>query len=297
MRVRRLALVAVAAVALAAPLGLARGKSSKASTSTVKALRKAKWAGNVSVSFGGGKIRYRSDGIPNAGELSEYAVPNPGVGMGIPSASNSHAAPASQVVKAQDYGFSISTSPRKLKATTAAPLGAIGVMISGAVLFNPYEADNTTVAMASNFTVKDSSGNEVPFLDPCNGHPNPNGQYHYHGLPPCVTSQVDKGKGPSHIIGLAFDGFPIYGDRDVHGKRVKAGKLDRCNGITSPTPEFPKGIYHYVLLNTPTAQSSMRCFHGRFSSATARTVRRQVLYCALEAKRPESSGADQARKS
>jgi hypothetical protein len=280
MRGGRLALVAVALLAVAAPLGLASAKSSAKATSTAEALRKAKWASNVSVSVGGGKMTWRSNGIPNAGVLGEYAVPSGGA-MGNPSPSNSHAAPSSQAVKSQNYNFSITTSPRKLKKTTAAPLGAIGVMISGAVLFNPYEADNTTAALAANFTVKDSSGNDVPFIDPCNGHPNPTGQYHYHGLPPCVTAQVDKANGPSHIIGVAFDGFPIYGDRNIKGKQVTASQLDACNGITSKTPEFPKGIYHYVLLNVASPRSSLNCLHGSFTRAAASAVRRQVLYCAL----------------
>ena len=55
---------------------------------------------------------------------------------------------------------------------------------------------------------------------------------------------------------------PIYGDRDVHGRRIRPAQLDRCNGITSPTPEFPHGIYHYVLLDVPSAKSSIDCFRG-----------------------------------
>ena len=135
-------------------------------------------------------------------------------------------------------------------------------MISGAALFNPYEGDGTTVAMASNFTVDDSDGNTWAFLDSCNGHPTPMGAYHYHALPTCVTSQVDTAGGPSHIIGVAFDGYPIYGDRDAAGKHITAAQLDTCGGITSPTPEFPNGIYHYVLLQATNATSSIRCFTG-----------------------------------
>jgi hypothetical protein len=279
MRVRRLTLVAVALLAVAAPLGISSAKSRSKATSTAKPLRKAKWAADVSISAGGGKLTWRSDGIPNAGVLSEYAVPDGGAGMGNPSASNSHAAPSSQIVRSQNYDFSITTSPRKLKRTTAAPLGAIGVMISGAVLFNPYEADNTTAALAANFAVKDSSGNDAPFIDPCNGHPNPMGQYHYHGLPACVTAQVDKANGPSHIIGVAFDGFPIYGDRNIKGKQVKQSRLDACNGITSKTPEFRGGIYHYVLLDVASSRSSLNCLHGKFTRAAAAAVSRQVSYC------------------
>jgi hypothetical protein len=80
-----------------------------------------------------------------------------------------------------------------------------------------------------------------------------------------VTSQVDQANGPSHIIGYAFDGFPVYGDRDINGQPIKPETLDECNGIESPTPEFPGGIYHYVLLEVATVQSTIRCLHGKIS--------------------------------
>ncbi len=88
------------------------------------------------------------------------------------------------------------------------------------------------------------------------------GQYHYHGLPTCITSVVDGASGPSHLIGVAFDGFPIYGSRDSHSNLITASQLDSCNGIFSPTPEFPQGIYHYVLLSAPGTASSIKCFAG-----------------------------------
>lgn len=143
----------------------------------------------------------------------------------------------------------------------------IGVIVSGATLFNPYEGDGTTVATASNFFVKASDGTKVWFLDTCNGHPTPRGQYHYHALPVCITKKVDKANGPSHVLGIAFDGYPIYGDRDMHVKKIAAAKLDRCNGLTSATPEFPSGVYHYVLLNVATSRSSIRCFTGKVNAS------------------------------
>lgn len=148
-------------------------------------------------------------------------------------------------------------------------MGPIGAMISGTVLFNPYEG-NGGVATMDNFSVKNSKGEDVYFLDSCNGHPQPMmGDYHYHALPTCITQVVDKEGGPSHLIGMAFDGFPIYGDRAMDGGKIMATQLDACNGITSPTPEFPNGIYHYVLLDTKDSTSSIRCFSGT-SSVTMR---------------------------
>lgn len=222
------------------------------------ALQGAKWASNVTVTIADGKFRFVSDGLPNHERQAEYALPNAGVR--VPDASTATA--GADPTKAQSYDFQIPTVPVKAASPTDSSLGTIGVMISGAALFNPYEGDATTVAMSSNFTVKNAKGEDVAFLDLCNGHPTPMGQYHYHALPKCVTSQVDADGGPSHVIGVAFDGYLIYGDRDATGAQITKDQLDSCNGITSATPEFPGGVYHYVLLDTPDSTSSIRCFTG-----------------------------------
>ncbi len=226
-------------------------------------LEGAKWAANVKVTIADGKFRFMSDGLPNHERQAEYALPNAGVR--VPDASTATA--GADPTTAQSYDYSIPTVPTKAASPTDASLGTIGVMISGAALFNPYEGDGSTVAMASNFTVKNAKGEDVAFLDSCNGHPTPMGQYHYHALPKCVTSQVDTKAGPSHIIGVAFDGYLIYGDRDANGAVVTKDQLDSCNGISSPTPEFPSGVYHYVLLDTSDATSSIRCFTGTIDAS------------------------------
>jgi hypothetical protein len=63
-------------------------------------------------------------------------------------------------------------------------------------------------------------------------------------------------------LGIAFDGFLIYGNRDINGKVVSSSQLDQCNGIKSPTPEFPAGIYHYVLTEEKSNRSTINCFAG-----------------------------------
>jgi YHYH protein len=234
------------------------GSTESAEGSTADGLMLASWGDNVSVSFGDGAIRYVSDGIPNHDRQAEYAVPTAGVR--VPDASSAVAAADPTV--AQSYDFTITTNPVLADEPTSTSLGTIGVMISGAALFNPYEGDGSTVATASNFTVLNDAGQKVAFLDTCNGHPTPTGTYHYHALPRCITAVVDEEGGPSHILGVAFDGFPIYGDRALDGTQLTADDLDECSGITSATPEFPDGIYHYVLLDTADSTSSIRCFSG-----------------------------------
>ena len=263
----RAALIVATSVAVAAigTTGLALAASSGGSATTAAAanttagLKKAKWGANVKITYGKANIRYRSNGLPNHARQAEYALPNAGVQ--VPTAAIAYA--AADPTRAQSYDFTIPANPKKAASTTPTSLGTIGVMISGAALFNPYEGDGSTVATAENFTVKNAQGKDVAFLDSCSGHPTPMGDYHYHALPTCITAKVDTKTGPSHLIGLAFDGFPIYGDRDINGKQITKAKLDKCNGITSATPEFPQGIYHYVLLKTKDSRSSIRCFSGK----------------------------------
>jgi hypothetical protein len=77
---------------------------------------------------------------------------------------------------------------------------------------------------------------------------------------------VDHENGPSHLIGVALDGFPIYGDKDMNGQTIAPQRLDACNGIHSPTPEFPQGVYHYVLPSgVKEHNASLRCYGGDIS--------------------------------
>jgi hypothetical protein len=232
--------------------------------STIAAVKSAKWNPTVKLTYSSKSIIMQPTGIPNHARDAFYAVPKAGVVVPDATTANIIADPT----KAQAYKFTIPTTPKYSAKVSSTSLGSIGVMISGAVLYNPFEGDGKTVAMANNFTVTNSAGITASFVDKCAGHPTPDiGAYHYHGLPNCVTAKVDKVSKPSHIIGFALDGFPIYGDRDNKGKQVTAKNLDQCNGVNNATPEFPKGIYHYVLLGTADARSSIACFHGEVDTS------------------------------
>lgn len=164
--------------------------------------------------------------------------------------------------------------PTKAPMPTAINAGAIGALISGAVLFGAAEIVGhraTTLKDNTSYTFQGSDGQTVTarFIDHCNGHPTPinaGNAYHYHGLSNCVTAMVDRDNGPSHLIGVALDGFPIYGDRDMNGQTIDPTRLDACNGISSPTPEFPRGVYHYVLPSgVKEHNAAMRCYSGNLS--------------------------------
>ena len=265
MKKKVLALTGLAVIALnSVVFYAASAASTPKSVATSTAIKAAKWNPTVKLTYSKSSVLMQPTGIPNHARDAYYAVPN--AGIVVPDATTANI--IKDPTKAQSYNFTIPTTPKYSSKVTSTSLGSIGVMISGAVLYNPFEGDGKTVAMANNFTITNSAGITASFVDKCTGHPTPGiGAYHYHGLPSCVTAKVDKVSKPSHIIGFALDGFPIYGDRDNKGKQVTAKNLDKCNGVNSATPEFPKGIYHYVLLGTADARSSIACFHGEVDAS------------------------------
>jgi hypothetical protein len=249
-----------------------KGNQGESLDDTTEAVRNTQWGDNVTITVGDGSFRYQANSIPNHTLNAEYVMPdNFTTCVPHPTTECTHIEPIDQAVVAVPIDVKIPTKPLKVAETSSSSFGAMGVLISGSPIYNPYEGEGVTVAMNANFTLTNPEGLLVPFMDDCNGHPapHPREQYHYHGLPPCVIEQVDQENGPSHIIGFGFDGFPIYGDRDINGKLIDPQTLDECNGIDSPTPEFPNGIYHYILLNVPTVQSTIRCLHGKLDAPLA----------------------------
>ena len=192
--------------------------SSESSTgdgsSTADAVANAMWGDNVSLDLNGDTVTITSDGIPNHEYPDQWAAPN--------------------------------------ETTTDTDFGLIGLIISGAALFDPYEGGGG-VALDGNFDL-----NGVFFIDACNGHPQNQGAYHYHGVPYCITDVVDVAGEHSTMIGVLLDGFPVYGPQDNGGDAPN--DLDECHGHVGSTPEFPDGIYHYHLIESDVY--SVRCYHG-----------------------------------
>jgi hypothetical protein len=256
--------------------------------SELAAIKQVKWTSNVTVTLSDGSWTFKSDGVPSSGfTASHYAVPTNPLDV---SAVGATVITTSRVLRDQDYSFTVPTTP-KYSSTTTTNLGAIGVMLDGAVLYNPYEANKKTVATQDNFSAA-SNGTTASFLDSCDGHPGPGGQYHYHGLPDCLvqyattgastqttsvtsfsgstTTPVAETNGAARkpvLLGFAFDGYGIYDNVAMNGKTIGVSSLDSCNGIFSPVPGYPHGVYHYVLENVKSDRSSLGCYHGVVSTA------------------------------
>ncbi len=252
------------------------------------AVSSLKWTSNVAASIGQSDWTFTSTGIPASHfTASHYAVPSNVFNV---SAVGASVVTTTSTLRNQHLRYTIPLTPQ-YSTTTSANLGAIGVLLDGAVLYNPYEANAATVATADNFKVT-KAGVTASFLDSCNGHPGPGGQYHYHGLPACLVAYATAGstsqvvpvtsftsattpgvaetnalaKAPV-LLGFAFDGYGIYDNVAEGGATVPVAALDACNGVFSAVPGYPAGIYHYVLENVKSSRSSIDCYHGVVSSA------------------------------
>jgi hypothetical protein len=247
--------------------------------SLASAYRSAKWASAMSVTFPSEcSMTVWSGARPNHAVDAFYLAPPLPGSAGAKGKVVARTAVSGMPLVITDYRgdgaqtpISFNICPSLAATSTATNAGTIGILISGASLYKAAEiVGHRASALKDNvsyrFRNRPGESETAHFIDKCNGHPTPanaGNSYHYHGLSPCVTAQVDEQGGPSHLIGVALDGFPIYGDRDIDGKPVALSRLDTCNGITSATPEFPQGIYHYVLpANTKEHNSSMRCYAG-----------------------------------
>ena len=257
--------------------GSGSGSGASTGTSLAAGYQLAKWGTNMTVTFPSScSMTVISNGLPNHAMSAYYLRPASGTYTTV--AATTPDGLALTIQPNPDTPSPISTTynicPTKAAATTVTNMGTIGTMISGAALFNAYDGTGSP-AMSQNVSVSftDSSGNQqtAAFIDPCNGHAAPaqgGNTYHYHGISSCITAQVDTAGGPSHLIGVALDGFPVYGGRDMNGKVITVSQLDQCNGITSATPEFPNGVYHYVLPEGVTnGSSSMGCYAGTVTSS------------------------------
>ncbi len=94
--------------------------------------------------------------------------------------------------------------------------------------------------------------NNLPALDPCGGHVDPGGWYHWHATATDIESSFEHegveaechlAQSASELFGYAFDGYPIYDSADADG--TVPTDLDECNGHTGATTDYPDGIYHY----------------------------------------------------
>ena len=200
----------------------------------------ADWADDVTITFESESVIFTSNGLPNHETAEQYL--------------------GTERAVAYDAQFRFPLVPTASSNPAATQIGPIGVAVSGALFFNPFEAEgDSTPANASDETI-----DGVSRIDSCGGQPLADGSsYHYHGIPTCISEALDIPGEHSAIIGFLFDGFPIYGPQDLGG--VPPIDLDACNGHFGPTPDFAEDTYHYHV--TTDGNHISECFAG-FAIAT-----------------------------
>lgn len=205
---------------------------------------------------------FKSDGMPGQ-EAGEF-----------PNKGNPHS------IKPQEHSFNIPLSPEKTGRNT--PLSNrmnFGVALNG-VPFDPGTAEFYDNDPDSGWVLEAIGGGKDLGLDDNNAHVQPNGAYHYHGIPWRVIERPGHDKTVS-LVGYAADGFAIYVSRTKlyksgyqikEGERpsgpggkydgrytqdwefVASGNLDECNGT------YLNGRYIYAL--TEEFPFIPRCFKG-----------------------------------
>lgn len=124
--------------------------------------------------------------------------------------------------------------------------GEVGIMLSGVVLFNAFDAEG-----------RDAVAHEVQ--DECDGHPQAAGVYHYHSLSDCLE---DTETGHSALMGYAFDGFGIYGYYDEDGTEITNADLDECHGHVGVIEWDGQSVEMYHYHATREFPYTVGCFKG-----------------------------------
>lgn len=228
---------------------------------TSTAIAEANWSDNVVITINktANNFRYQSDGLPATGLADNYLVPNdPSTMPFADDPPESFFTLSAGSIQETPVDTTITTQPVYSNTTTETSLGQIGVAINGARIFNDYEDRQRQVVALDDNVIHDHAA----FVDECNGHPLGDGtNYHYHGIPLCISDSLDVEGEHSLMIGVLQDGFPAYANKGLEGTTMTNADLDECGGHIEATPEFPEGIYHYHL-TADEAPYSVDCYHG-----------------------------------
>lgn len=189
-------------------------------------------------------------------------------------------------ISSQRHSFRVPLEPKIAEKITPQAQGKIGMALNG-IPFDPGTAEAWNNDPRSSWNQVAHAGTNMLGLDFSNAHVQPNGAYHYHGLPYGWLDQLPNAEKPQTVLtGYAADGFPIYslyGPTDAENTksalkelrssyRLKEGTrpsgpggrydgtydqdfefvaglgdLDECNGRNGVMPEYPQGTYYYVL--------------------------------------------------
>lgn len=146
----------------------------------------------VKITTQGKHRRIQANGIPNhqAGQF--------------PNANNPNS------ISEQHYDYKVPLSPKLADKPTPYRMQPFGIAVNG-ILLDPFAAEWWNGSPDWQY---EPHGGAIDLgLDSSNAHVQPNGAYHYHGIPIGMLEKLNGGaaKPAMTLIGWAADGFPIYG--------------------------------------------------------------------------------------
>lgn len=113
-------------------------------------------------------------------------------------------------IVSQNYRYTVPLRPVVNRSPTPLPAQPFGIAVNG-VLFDPGTAEYWHDDRESGWHYEAKGAAFSLGLDANNAHVQPNGAYHYHGIPTALLARLSGGKPAMTLIGWAADGFPIYG--------------------------------------------------------------------------------------
>lgn len=187
----------------------------------------------VIVSFDGDEITIESNALPN--HTSPYWATSNSLYIDPVVANTNQMSPGT--IREGSYTLTVPAAPQKAANTSATGLGAIGIAVTGAPIFNDEEGPN--IALSENV----ASG-----FDYAGGHMGPTG-YHYHLESADVTENTVLSHDDEQLVGILNDGFLIYGRR-CNATGDHPTDLDASGGHTSSTQHSDGDtFYHYHIIN------------------------------------------------
>ena len=205
---------------------------------------------NVNVVLSGTKVVIETNGMPN--HTSPYWSASNELHVEPTVTSYAKMAPGYIDDFVGTYTLTVDNSPSQATSTSATGLGAIGIAVSGSVIYNDEEGPG--------IPLDDAAGS----LDFNGAHTGPQ-SYHYH-LEPISFSEDD-----SNLVGVIADGFFLYG-RKCNSTGTYPTDLDASGGHTSITQFAQDAEYHYHIQNELYLGSYYILFPGDYQG-TASAIR------------------------
>lgn len=184
---------------------------------------------NVTITLEGTDVIIESNGYPN--HTSPYwSTTNALYEASTDENFNDNKAPGDIDNYTGTTSLTVPASPTKATSSSATSLGAIGISVSGAVIYNDQEGPNIPLEFPTAYSLDYTGAHTGPMT------------YHYHIEPVAWSEDDDK------LIGVIADGFFLYG-RKCASTDTYPADLDASGGHTTSTQHTSEDSYHYHIQN------------------------------------------------